>query len=97
MTAKLKRAEPAVRVLPPAIRLLPLADKLQRLANLDPEKARKMERGFELLVEDNPRRGVWRENFYAGPRGGAMLKSCKAGLESDKRRARAISEKGGPR
>jgi hypothetical protein len=78
-------------VLPDAIRALPLVDKLQRLANLDPEKLR----AFETLVDETLEQ-CWRENFFAGKRGGVMLKSAKAGLESDQRRAKAIAAKGGP-
>jgi hypothetical protein len=84
------------RVLPPAIRRLPLADKLQRLANLDPDQVRTLERVFERRVDDALEQ-AWRENFFAGPRGGVMLKSAKAGLESDRRAARAIGAKGGAR
>lgn len=81
----------AKRVLPAAIRRLPLADKLHRLANLDPTKVQEIAIIVDELLEQ-----AWRENFYAGPRGGQMLKSAKAGLESDRRRARAIAA-GGPR
>jgi hypothetical protein len=60
-------------VLPEAIRSLPLGDKLERLANLDPEKVRAIEVQVDDVLEQ-----CWRENFYAGTRGGRMLKSCKA-------------------
>jgi hypothetical protein len=79
-------------VLPEAIRRLPLGEKLERLRNLDPKKVG----AIELIVDDVLEQ-CWREHFYAGPRGSRMLKSCKAGLESDQRRAHAIAEKGGPR
>jgi hypothetical protein len=79
-------------VLPEAIRRLPLNEKLERLRTLDPKKVG----AIELIVDDVLEQ-CWREHFFAGPRGGQMLKSCKAGLESDKRRVRAIVEKGGPR
>jgi hypothetical protein len=79
-------------VLPAAIRRLPLADKLHRLANLDPNKVE----GIAVLVDELLEQ-AWRENFYAGSRGGMMLKAAKAGLESDRRAARAIAARGGPR
>jgi hypothetical protein len=78
-------------VLPEAIRRLPLTDKIERLRSLDPTKVG----AIELMVDDALEQS-WRENFYAGPRGGVMLKSAKAGLESDQRRAKAIAAKGGP-
>jgi hypothetical protein len=81
---------PRAAVLPEAIRRLPLSEKLERLRNLDPKKAG----AIELIVDDTLER-CWRENFFAGPRGGVMLKSAKAGLESDQARARAIAKKGG--
>jgi hypothetical protein len=61
-------------VLPAAIRRLPLADKLHRLANLDPNKVE----GIAVLVDELLEQ-AWRENFYAGSRGGMMLKAAKAG------------------
>jgi hypothetical protein len=78
-------------VLPAAIRRLPLADKLHRLANLDPNKVQ----GIAIIVDELLEQ-AW-ENFYAGTRGGLMVKAVKAGLESDRRAARAIAAKGGPR
>jgi hypothetical protein len=79
-------------VLPGAIRRLPLGEKLHRLENLDPNKVL----GIAVLVDELLEQ-AWRENFYAGSRGGLMLKAAKAGLESDRRAARAIAAKGGPR
>jgi hypothetical protein len=82
----------AKRALPDAIRRLPLGEKLQRLENLDPDKVEQF-----VIIVDELLEQAWRENFFAGPRGGQMLKSCKAGLESDQRARRAIAAKGGPR
>jgi hypothetical protein len=79
-------------VLPEAIRRLPLSEKIQRLANLSEEKVHALEVLVDIVLEN-----AWRENFYAGPRGGQMLKSAKPGLESDRRARRAIAEKGGAR
>ena len=79
-------------VLPDAIRRLPIAEKLQRLENLDPHRVQ----GIVIIVDELLEQ-AWRENFYTGKRGGLMLKSAKAGLESDRRARKAIAEKGGPR
>jgi hypothetical protein len=65
-------------VLPSAIRQLPIGEKLQRLATLDPKKVE----GITILVDELLEQ-AWRENFYAGKRGGQLLKS--------------VAEKGGPR
>ena len=65
-------------VLPEAIRHAPLGDKLQRLAQLRPEKVRALDAFVTVLLEQ-----AWREEFYAGPRGGLLLKAEAAQRTKD--------------